>query len=64
MARDKKTEALLKRMAAREERALRMRRARLARSVNVYSGRMGNGDLKELEDKLYPIVGRIEIIGE
>jgi uncharacterized protein with HEPN domain len=64
MTRDPKTEALLKRMAANEEKALAARRKRMAKVINSYVGDMDNGDLKELEDVLYPIVGRLEILGE
>lgn len=64
MARDRKTEALLQRMAAGEARMLAARKKRMSRVINSYVGKMGNGDLKELEDVLYPIVGRLEILGE
>lgn len=64
MARDRKTEALLQRMAAGEQRALLARRKRAARMVGSYAGRMHNGDLKALEDILFPIIGRIEVLGE
>ncbi len=64
MARDTKTEALLRRMAANEAKMLVARKKRMARTINSYVGNMGNGDLKELEDVLFPIVGRLEILGE
>ena len=64
MARDPKTEALLRRMAANEAKMLEARKKRMARTISAYVGKMCNGDLKELEDILYPIVGRLEILGE
>jgi hypothetical protein len=64
MARDTKTETLLRRMAAGEAKQLAARKKRMSRVVNAYVGNMDNGDLKALEDVLYPIVGRLEILGE
>ena len=61
---DDKTRKLLEGMVVRERRALLRRQARMARTVNAYAKRMDNGDLKSLEDALYPIIGRIEVLGE
>ena len=59
-----RTDAFLARMAAREHRSHEARKKRLLRALNTNVKRFAANDCKIIEDALYPILGRLQMLGE